>query len=399
MPVTENSLRDLLRERSAHVPPTPELAQRVQHRVRRRRRLEASGIAAALALVLVGTGLVALPHRDAAGPSSTPRPTPTTSAATTRTTQVLGLTLVVTTEGPTRIDGSAPFDVEVQVSNTAATTWRGDIGVGVLTDAAVPGMYRDPLIRGAEPLAVRGPAAVRDETSPQQLQGAVRRDVELRPGEVFSQAFSLARLPHQSVRGQVLGWIPWTSRAGSETDPQMGDPAQAVPLVVTPQDADLACSTVTVTSTSVGRPGEWQITSVATGVIAPPGGSARWAPSTVPAGAGTTVDAGATPVTDYRDSTVVAAIRAHLADIGDRTPLYVASEPVNVELSQTPGTYVKYSAAQLVPVQFEGTCGPSGQAISGVWKAYGETRTGTLECGIAPTSDGPDAKALEFCPR
>ena len=30
----------------------------------------------------------------------------------------------------------------------------------------------------------------------------------------------------------------------------LGDPAQAVPLVVTPQDADLACSTVTVTSTS-----------------------------------------------------------------------------------------------------------------------------------------------------
>ena len=64
-------------------------------------------------------------------------PLPVSTTPTHRATQTLG-SLVVTTEGPTRIDGEAPFDVRLEVTNTGSAPWVGMVGVGLVTGGAVP---------------------------------------------------------------------------------------------------------------------------------------------------------------------------------------------------------------------------------------------------------------------
>ena len=66
-----------------------------------------------------------------------------------------------------------------------------------------------------------------------------------------------------------------------------------------------------------------------------------------------------------------------------------------------PGRYVSYSGTRLVPITFAGTCGPSGEPITGTWTAYNDRTTGLLDCTRLGTGSltiiATQAKAL--CPK
>ncbi|MFN8158731.1 MAG: hypothetical protein U0R68_15045 [Candidatus Nanopelagicales bacterium] len=398
MPVSEHDLRDLLRERSTAVPTTPDLAHRVQERVRRRRRLEAGAGIGALVIALVATGLVVVPRRDAAPPAST---TPTH-----RVTQVLGSTLVVTTEGPTRIEGEAPFDVHLEVTNTGSSTWNGMAGVGLVTGGEVPGFIgENALVVPAEknsgrgpfdgPASTQGPAAVTDRSSAQQWYGlTVPSQVRLEPGQSGSWTMRMKRDPSATVLDPVLGWSPWLDPDGSAMPSLYGSLGALVPVTVTPRASNLACDTVTVTSASVRPAGPWQLTEASRAVVGPDL-AATWLPLDV-------TDApvvGVVATGDARQTTVMAAVSAHLNDTATPVPAtgYASGGNPMDAREPVPGTYVWFAGARMAEITFKGTCGPSGQPISGTWTAYYRTMEGLLDCSVVPPAGSLALDAKRFC--
>ncbi len=395
MPVSENELRDLLRERSASVPTTPELAHRVQDRVRRRRRLEAGAGIVSLVLVLVAAGLVVIPRREAASPAS--------QVPTHRTTQVLGGTLVVTTEGPTEISGEQPFDVRLEIANTGSSTWSGRAAVGVVTGGTVPGVVgENPLVgpvdgldQGAEgPAATQGPAGIADPSNASQWYGLAVPSLSLAPGQDRTWTFRMKRYAGATVMTPVLGWLPWVDPGGAVAHVVYGDPAKAASIAVTPTPSNRACDTVTVTSATVGPPGPWRVTDASRAVVGPDL-AATWVPLEVPDAPGTTVDA----TGDARGSTVMAAISAYLND--SQTPIpatgYGSDGDVPRPTEQVPGTYVHFSGVRLADVAFTATCGPSGEQITGTWSAFYRRTSGELDCSVVPPTDSLAAAARRFC--
>lgn len=61
--------------------------------------------------------------------------------------------------------------------------------------------------------------------------------------------------------------------------------------------------------------------------------------------------------------------------------------------------YVACSGTRLVPITFAGSCGPSGEPISGTWTAYDDRSTGLLDCAAPGTASALAAKAAELCPK
>jgi hypothetical protein len=390
MPVSEHDLRELLRERSDAVPVSAGLAQRVQLRVRRRRRFEAGGAAAALVLVLLATGLVALPRHEAVGPAST----------THRSTQVLGGSLVVTTEGPTRIEDETPFDLTLEVVNTSTTPWTGTLAVGLVLDGEVPGMLggNGVLTSAGDvgfPFGTQGPSAVSDTSDAQEFDGLAVDRVTLQPGEDRVWTMPAKRWPGGSVLGPVLGWIPYADDASRTDEFLMGGLAAAAPVSVVPVASNRACDTVSITSASVGNPGSWQITDADTAVVGDDL-TARWTPVEVSDAPVTTVESDG----DARDATVMAAVSAYLNDGPTPVPA-TGYGPEQYALETTegaPGRYVSFSGTRMVEVSFTGVCGPSGNAISGVWNAYYRSGGGLLLCGRAPEPGSMAAVAQRYCP-
>ncbi len=391
MPVTENSLRDLLRERSAQVPATPELAQRVQHRVRRRRRLEAGAGIAALVMVLVAAGLVVIPRHDA---------TPPVSAPTHRSTQTMESTLIVTTEGPTRIEGETSVEATLEITNTGPTAWHGSAGVGLAFPGEVPG-YVGPnqLLASAGdvgyPMITQGPDALADRSNAQQFAGQSVGSVVLAPGEHRSWTVRVKRYASSSVLGPVYGWLPYVDRDSTSDETVLGSLDQAARIEVTPRASDLACDTVTVTSAQVGPPRPWTLVEASRAVVGTDL-AATWLPLDVPDAPTTRVDVA---LGDARETTIMAAVSAYLADTATPVPAtgYPSGGNPADAREPVPGTYVWYAGSSLVDVAFTGTCGPSGQQISGTWTAYYRTTEGLLDCSVVPKAGTLAVDAKRFC--
>ena len=79
MTISEQDLRELLRERSDVVPSSPDRADAVKQRVRRQRRLEAAAVSAGLMAAIVAVAAVAIPRVGDTSPTPVP---PATSTAT-----------------------------------------------------------------------------------------------------------------------------------------------------------------------------------------------------------------------------------------------------------------------------------------------------------------------------
>ena len=90
-----------------------------------------------------------------------------------------------------------------------------------------------------------------------------------------------------------------------------------------------------------------------------------------------------------------------LGDLGAATPSGFGAELPDRPATLDPGRYVAYSGTQLVPITFAGSCGPSGEPISGTWTAYDDRTMGLLDCDTlgagSLTIIATQAKAL--CPK
>jgi hypothetical protein len=401
MPLTEDDLRAVLRDRTASVPSTPDLTERVKERVRRRRRTELAAGALALVVVLAGAALVVVPRPTATPPVGT-TPTPTPSPARTIVTgpQTVG-GLEVTTEGPVAVTGTAPFGLTITVHNTAATPWTGSVSIGLVHDAVFPGWFDGGVITSTgDPNQVSDLGATLPDThlvNGQQVTRSfdgltVNGKQTVPAGGTRTWTFAAARNAQTAVPNGVVGWIPLLD-SGSVKTLAMGDLGVATPIAVTPSSSSLPCATVSITSTSQATPTAWQVNEAATAVVGT-NGAARWVDvagldpqqmTLTPSGIG-----------DSRVTTIARAI----TDTGVGRPSAFGPAAAKRPATLAPGRYVTYTAYTLLPISFTGTCSPSGDAISGTWWSYDQIDGGIVDCATTPLAGSAGAVVeKKYCPR
>jgi hypothetical protein len=401
VPVTEDELRAMLRDRTASVPATPDLVGRVQQRVRRRRRQELAAGAVAVVAVLVGAALVVIPRPDATAPvGPTPTPSPSTGRTIVTGPQSLG-DLDVTTQGPLAITGTAPFVVTVTVHNTGARAWTGTPAVGLVHRSTFPGWFDGRLVTvsagtsGASDIGATLPdmALAGGTPAARAFDGVtLDHDVTVPAGATRSWSFTVERDPMTAVPADVVGWVPSVadSTPGSSV---FGDIDVASPVAVAPAGSSLPCAAVSISSTSTRASTSWQLSEVATSVVGSDG-VARWSDvgGLTPQPMGLTSTAG----TDARPTTIALAV----SDAGAGRPSAYGPASAARPAHLAPGRYVTYGAYTLVPILFEGTCSPSGESISGQWTSYDQVGTGIVTCSTDPPPGSVGALVKQrYCPR
>lgn len=395
MPLTENELRDLLHQRSAAAPASPDRVGAVRTRVAKQRRRELAGVAAMMAVV-VGAGVFwALPRNTAAPvPPATSSPTPAPSADVfTTASEIGGLTTAVT--GPSAITGTAPFEVTLKVTNDGNGTWKGTVAAGVVVDAEVPGLFEGGVITAAGDISEGYPAdlgvALPDLAT--QFNGVMPTDsLTLQPGESRTFTMSVKRSEAVPVVGTVRGWLPSVQPEGDATSATVPDGGTAIP--VSPAGSNLSCASVSIVPTNRGEVQPWTVDLAYTAVVGADG-KATWKEVAGLGDQGMSVQS--TQTGNVRDSTIIKA----LADQGAAEASGYGAELPDRPATLDPGRYVAYAGTQLVPIDFSGTCGPSGEPISGTWTAYNDRTTGLLDCDTlgagSLTVIATQAKAL--CPK
>ena len=401
MPVTEDDLRALLRERTTSVPATPDLARTVQDRVRRRHRQELAAAALAVVVVLVGAALVVLPRPSATPPAG---PSPTPSPSTGRTVvigpQSIG-DLDVTTEGPLTISGTTPFLLRITVHNTGARAWNGLVAIGLVHDAVFPGWFDGGLLTltgGFDTWSDLGAtlpdrAVVGGKPVTSVFDGvslSARQTVAA--GATRTWTFTAVRDTTTAVPGDVVGWVPSIDPVPSGAL-VFGDVSVASPVAVTPTASTLSCAVPTITSTSQGKPTDWQVSDAATAVV----GTDRRARWTDVSGLDPQqMSLSSTATGDVRDTMLARA----LADSGVGRPSGFGPEAADRPARMAPGRYVTYAGYTILPISFTATCAPSGAAIAGTWDSYDAVTTGLLDCATNPPQGSIGAEVqLRFCPR
>ena len=399
MPLTENELRDLLHQRTAGAPASPDRVGAVRARVAKQRRRELAGVAAVMAVV-VGAGVLwALPRNTAAPiPPATSSPTPSDTAvigeAVVTISDVAGLS---TTVGGRRAVSSTKIAIfELEVTNPGAEAWTGSIGAGALVEASVPGLYEGGIINpgaGVDPEEYSGFGATLDSPN-QQLQGVILTDsVTLAPGETRRWSFDVQRDAAYPVDGAVLGWAPYANNEATDDD-QITPVAGLDALTFTPVESNLSCATVQIGSWERGEVQPWTVDLAYTAVVGADG-KATWEEIAGLGDQGTSVTS--TQTSNVRSSTVMRA----LADRGAAEASGFGAELPDRPATLDPGRYVAYSGTQLVPITFAGSCGPSGEPISGTWTAYNDRDTGLLDCATAALSTPTElaGRAYALCPK
>ncbi len=230
MSPTEQDLRDLLADRSAVAPTSPDRLTAVQRRVRRRSRRQLAmvtvGLVAVAGLSIVRHGSVAGPSQQPASPpaTSTPLPSGATRLGPFRypyeerdqihTATVDGLH--ITTDGPHRIagTGSYPFTVNVTLTNTTTTAWRGTVGVGLYGSTADSYFGRDPFLYAADYYHLGCCESATNwfafnMTPAFRIQGIADPSQHvIRPGQTVTIQIAMVKpaygIPHVAVRG----WVP-----------------------------------------------------------------------------------------------------------------------------------------------------------------------------------------------
>lgn len=388
MPLTENELRDLLRERSAAAPTSPDRVGAVRTRVARQRRRELAVVSGALALVVAAGALWALPGQSATPvPPASPSPSVPGGEFTT-TAMIDGITASVT--GPSVVDGVAPFDLTLRVDNPeSGSVWRGRVAAGLLYDQLVPGYFDGDVLTSTDGSGVNLGATLPASVTTRAFGGVQMPDtVVLAPGDTRVWTFSVARNPAVAVPSGIRGWLAYLVADGTGIVPSSG---RAVTF--TPSGSSLACAAVTGLTWQRGTPGAWGLESVSTATVGADG-SARWVEVPgVDAAGGTTFTS--TQTRNVQASTVIATLGAAGAAEASGYGAELPDMPSTLEA----GRYVAYAAVRMVAVTFAGTCGPSGEPISGTWTAYADRAAGVLDCDVvaAAALPQPGAAASAYC--
>jgi hypothetical protein len=344
--------------------------------------------------VVVGAGVFwALPRQTATPtPPASPSPSASGTASTiTVGTVVGGLDTVVS--GPRVVDGDTPFDLTLQVTNISGGTWQGTVAAGLVSTAEVPGLFEGGLITRTEdgvPTSSNLGATLPEETV--QFDGLVPDDqITLDVGESRTWTLTARRNLAAPVVGPVSGWVVFADREGHD-DEQRLDAGKGSALTFTPAESNLPCASVQIGTWDRGDVQPWTVDLAYTAVVGADG-KATWEEIAGLGDQGTSVMS--TQSGNVRDSTIMKA----LGDLGAATPSGFGAELPDRPTTLDPGRYVAYSGTRTVPITFAGTCGPSGDAISGTWTAYDDKRTGLLDCSVTPDANSLGVKAKAICPK
>lgn len=353
-----------------------------------------AAVSGALALVVAAGAFWVLP-RNSATPTPPASPSPTTSATdgtTTTKAELDGLKFMIT--GPATIEGTAPFDVTLVVVNGTDSRWKGSLAAGLASDAEVPGMFEGGIVTAAAP--VDGLPTDLGVTLPdpgRQYAGIMPAEsVDLAAGETRTWTMSVRREPGSPALGRVTGWLPFAQQEGSRTDSTVATEAGTT-IAVSPTGTNRSCATVQIGTWDRGEVKPWTVDLAYTAVVGADG-KATWEEIAGLGDQGTYVDS--TQTGKVRSSTVMRA----LGDLGAAEASGFGAELPDRPATLDPGRYVAYSGTQLVPITFAGSCGPSGEPISGTWTAYNDRTTGLLDCNTlgagSLTIIATEAKA--YCP-
>ena len=249
------------------------------------------------------------------------------------------------TSGPDVV-GTAPVVVTVTVTNTTATTWYGNVSVGVSRVMTVLGASDGLLFPAPGSLAQSSLGITTPDGGP-QLDGVPPPPMVLAAGASRVLSLALQRDPLIAADGPNHGWVPWLHTDGSKAGERSPDVA-AFPLVgFAPSGSASPCATFTVSSAAAGPVGPWLLTSAYTTTagsdrvaqrIAVPGLPQSFVPSV----AGTSL----TPVTVVAGLAVNGIVAPAMA--GNR----YADQPAGTAAA---GTWVTYAAIKPYDVTFTGT--------------------------------------------
>jgi hypothetical protein len=407
MPMTEDELRAALRSRTDSAPATPGLAERAERAGRRQQTGARVAGAVALVAVMAVAAAAVLPRVTAQTPvppaTTSPSPSASESGLPTdgdryeATATIDGLTTVA--YGPKTVDGTGSFEVELTVENRSGSAWTGTVGIGVVATTAVPGWYDGAIFELAPDADLEragnfGATLLQDD---RQFQGVMFQDdasgrpITVGAGDSRTWKVALERNAGTAVLGPVTGWVAYVQKEGSGSTPVAVD--SGYPVTVTPTTSNLPCATVSIGSFDKGTPGPWGLDYAATTTVGA-NGKATWTEVPgVDSGGGSNVDS--TQGSDVRTTTVIRALAD--AGAGEATG-YGAGRP-DQPSSMAPGSYVAYSAVRTVEITFAGSCGPSGEPISGTWTTYADTTEAVLDCSTEPAAGTAEAKAKAYCPK
>ena len=391
MTISEQDLRELLRERSDVVPSSPDRADAVKQRVRRQRRLEAAAVSAGLMAAIVAVAAVAIPRVGDTSP--TPVPPATSTATPTPGPQVTGTAtydgIRMDTSGPATVHGTTPFIVSVTVTNTTSQEWRGSVDLGVHR----PG----PLPNAADSLFLPSPATpdrhVDIAMLPDgltELDGVRSGELDLAAGASTVVTLHLERSSSTVANPDISGWVPWLY--GTPPTSLVTSGFQLV--VVDPRDP-LATCTSFVVSRATEQPLPDQLLGAATttttsATVAPDWTEVAGLPgSFIPSVSGADVDL--VTLIEGLDTFGVHGVGSAVSHKPDlTTPKYAAA-------------FVTYSGIAPVDITFTGTCVHADSAVaplpmSGVLHTYRSDVGGILDCALEPPAKSLGLQAAAFCP-
>jgi hypothetical protein len=395
MTISEQDLRELLRERSDAVPASPDRADAVKQRVRRQRRLEAAAVSAGLMAVVVAVAAVAIPRVVGTSPTPVPPATSTATPAPTETPgpQVTGSAtydgIRMDTSGPATVHGTTPFTVTVTVTNTTSQRWRGSVDVGVHR----PG----PLPNAADALFLPSPATpdlhVDIAMLPDgltELDGVRSGELDLAAGASTVVALRLERSSSTVATPDIYGWVPWLN--GTPTTSLVTSGFQLV--VVDPQDPHATCSSFVVSAATEKRLPD-QLLAAATTTTTAATVTPSW--TEVPGLPGSF-----TPSVSGADVDLVTLL-AGLGTFGvDGVGSALSNKP-DLTAEKYAATFVTYSGVAPVDITFTGTCVHADSAVaplpmSGVLHTYRSDVGGILDCALVPLAKSLGLQAAAFCP-
>jgi hypothetical protein len=389
MTISEQDLRELLRERSEVVPSSSDRVDAVKQRVRRQRRFEAAAVGAGLVAAVVAVAAVVIPRVGDVSPTPVP---PATQSATPGP-QVTGSAtydgIRMDTSGPATVHGTTPFTVTVTVTNTTTQEWRGAVDVGVHR----PGPRPD----AADNLFITSPAAPTDHVDIAQLpdgltelDGVRTGDLVLAAGASTVVTLRLERSPGTVAHPDIHGWVPWI--VGTPTTSL--DPSGFPIVTVDPGDPQATCASFVVSSATEKRLTD-QLLGAATTTTTSATATPNWTEvpglpgSFAPSVSGADVDL----------VTLIEGLGSHGLDgVGS-----ASSNKPDLTAPAYAGTFVTYSGVAPVDITFAGTCIQADSRVaplpmSGVLHTYRSDVGGILDCALVQKLPALALQAAAYCP-
>jgi len=389
MTISEQDLRELLRERSDVVPSSPDRVDAVKQRVRRQRRIEAAAVGAGLMAALVAVAAVVAPRLGDASPTPVP---PATQSATPGP-QVTGSAtydgIRMDTSGPATVHGTTPFTVTVTVTNTTPQEWRGAVDVGVHR----PG----PRPNAADNLFITSPAAPTDHVDIAQLpdgltelDGVRSGDLVLAAGQTTTVTLGMQRATTTVAHPDIHGWVPWIN--GTPIDSL--DPSGFSIVTVDPRDPEATCASFDVSSATEKRLPD-QLLGAATATTAAATATPDW--TEVPG-----LPASFAPSVFGADVDLVTLIDG-LGTFGMAGVGGASSNKPDLTAPSYAATFVTYAGISPVDITFTGTCVDVDSTVaplpmSGVLHTYRSDVGGILDCALVPPARSLALVAAAYCP-